>query len=136
MTAWQGAIARPNGVRVSCVALLTCGVVQHTISFYTVNEILAAQRTTARSRNTRVQCAYTPDRLHVHAPPSSSSLFVVCHRDHDFSSGVSCFKIPDRFGGLAQWIPSIDNRYDLACFKQLFQKSQIFLVWPCCHCFQ
>ena len=52
--------------------------------------------------------------------------------DH-FSSGVSCFKIPDRFGGLAQWIPSIDNRYDVACFKQLFQKSQIFLVWPCYH---
>ena len=32
-------------MRVSCVALLTCGVVQHTISFYTVNEILAAVNT-------------------------------------------------------------------------------------------
>ena len=52
------------------------------------------------------------------------------HRDDDFSSGVSFFKIPESFGDLAQRVASIDNRYYFARFEKLLQKKQILLVHP------
>ena len=49
------------------------------------------------------------------------------HGDDDFSSGVSCFKIPDRFSSLTQRVTSVDDGYDFARFKKLFhEKPNLF----------
>ena len=47
---------------------------------------------------------------------------------HDFSLGVSCFKIPDSISDLTQWITSIDDRHYFAGFKKFLDKKQIFFV--------
>ena len=49
--------------------------------------------------------------------------------DDDFSSGVSCFKIAERFGSLMQWVASIDNRHDTAGLKQLLHEQEMLLRW-------
>src|SRR5437868_2396428 len=54
---------------------------------------------------------------------------ILCHRDDDFSLGVSCFKIPDSVCNVTQRETAIDNRFHLTGFKQLFHKHQILLVW-------
>jgi hypothetical protein len=41
------------------------------------------------------------------------------HRDHDFSSGVFVYHVPERFSRLAQRVGLIDDGYDLARFKEL-----------------
>ncbi len=50
------------------------------------------------------------------------------HGDDDFSSGVSFCKVPDGFSNLSHWVTSIDDRYDFASFKKLFNETQIRLV--------
>ena len=49
--------------------------------------------------------------------------------DDDFSSGVSCFKIAERFSSLMQWVASIDNWGDAAGLKQLLHEQQMLLRW-------
>src|SRR5919206_2935488 len=53
--------------------------------------------------------------------------FVQC--DDDFSLGVSCFKIPERFSSRMQWVTSIDHRRDAPGLKQLLHEHQILLRW-------
>src|SRR5438477_12459031 len=36
---------------------------------------------------------------------------ILCHRDDDFSLGVSCFKIPDSLSSLTERVPSIYNGF-------------------------
>lgn len=43
------------------------------------------------------------------------------HRDDDFSSGVFVYTMPDRCSRLAQRVGLIDDRDDLARFKELFE---------------
>ena len=49
--------------------------------------------------------------------------------DDDFSLGMSCFKIAERFSNLMQWVASIDNRHDAAGLKQLLHERHILLCW-------
>ena len=56
-----------------------------------------------------------------------SSVGVLIHGDDDFSLGVSCFKIPQRFSSLRQWVASIDNRRNAPCLEQLLHERQILL---------
>ena len=46
-----------------------------------------------------------------------------------FSLGMSFSKIPERFRNLAQRIPLINDRDDLAGFTQLRYMNQILYVW-------
>jgi hypothetical protein len=57
---------------------------------------------------------------------------LVVDGDDDFAAGVAAFKIPERFSGLAQWVPSIDHRDDRAGLQELLERGQIPLVWVRC----
>jgi hypothetical protein len=57
------------------------------------------------------------------------ALAALRHSDHDFSLGVSCFKVPERFSSLIQWVASIDNRRNAPGLKQLLPERQILLRW-------
>jgi hypothetical protein len=48
--------------------------------------------------------------------------------DHDFSLGMSFFKVPDCFRALKERVTSIGHRCHFARFKQLFHKNQILYI--------
>ncbi len=50
------------------------------------------------------------------------------NRDDDFATGVSGFKIADRFRRLTEWVASVDDRNDFAGFEKRFQENQIGLI--------
>src|SRR5918911_1746453 len=61
--------------------------------------------------------------------PTTLALTALRHGDHDFSLGVSCFKIPQRFSSLMQWVASIDHRRNAPGLDQLLHERQILLRW-------
>src|SRR5215213_2758086 len=64
-----------------------------------------------------------------HQTPTTLVLAALRDGDHDFSLGVSCFKIPERFSSLMQWVASIDNRRNAPGLEQLLHERQILLRW-------
>src|SRR5437016_11114674 len=64
-----------------------------------------------------------------HANHALLGFVVMCHRDDDFPSCVSCFEIPDRFSRLTQWVTSVDNRDNFAGLKKCSYEAQILVVW-------
>lgn len=50
------------------------------------------------------------------------------HSDDDFSTGMSCSKMPESFSSLTQRVAFINDRYDLTRFHKLLEHDQILLV--------
>ncbi len=72
-----------------------------------------------------MQCAYTPDRMHVHAPASSSGC-LVCHRDDDIALFVSGFDIPVRLDHVLQRIATINQWFQPARLTQRCENNECF----------
>ena len=50
------------------------------------------------------------------------------HPDHDLPSGVTCFQVAHRLGGLTQRVGPVDDRRDLAGFDEVFDDLQVLLA--------
>src|SRR5690349_4696931 len=63
-----------------------------------------------------------------HQTLTTLALAALRHGEHDFSLGVSCFKIPERFSSQMQWVASIDHRRNAPGLEQLLHERQM-LRW-------
>ena len=52
-------------------------------------------------------------------------IFTMMNGDNDFPLCMSFFAITEGFSYLAQWVPPVDDRYNLSSFKKVFQEKQI-----------
>jgi len=57
-----------------------------------------------------------------------SGFTTMFHRYHYFSSGVSCFQIPDGLRDIAQRVAPVDDRSDFSGFEKLSHDDQVIFA--------